>query len=160
MCKVIKYRFKCGHAFALQSSKNHRLFRPEGLSLCKSRAPLDIMLPKGCGPCERASNEAVLRKDITDAEKLLEHLEDTESLDVPEAEYLLWQVKQEKEQDIEKKVWDARANYPAYKTSGVERVRRGRFEKKPSPLRQEVQPDEIPDRPAVVPSTVVSSKWD
>ena len=139
MCKVTKYRYTCGHSFAVQSSKcggtkHEHISSREGPSpFCKSPDYLhhDIKLSEQCGPCKYAAVVAEVEANNP----------------VPTAA-------------SDRQLWNARKRYPTYKISNVKRVGLGRFEKKPSPLRREVQPHEIPHRPAVVVSTVGSSKWD
>jgi hypothetical protein len=129
MCRILKCRFTCGHGSAHLLSKcggtKHNHNKEESSPACKSVAHLDIKLPDNCGPCQQEAFVAQLKTNISEADdKFMEEL------------------------------WISRLRFPLYKGSTFERVGLGRFEKKCSPLRREVQPDEIPDPPAVVVPTV------
>jgi hypothetical protein len=130
MCKITKYRSACGHSSAHLLSRcggtKHNHNKEGASPACKSGPWLEIQLPNNCGPCQRAVYEADLRANNPQGGD-----------------------------QLEKNLWDSRLLFAAYKWSTIERVELGRFEKKGSPLRHEVQPDETP----VPPADVVSTGW-
>lgn len=137
MCKVWRYQFTCKHRSAHRLSKCRGTLHKhdiEGPSpICKSSISfITIRLAENCGPCQKAALEASWKTKISEAEKSLEYLEDTQ---FPEAVVLLEQLKEQSEAEL----WNSRVRFPGYKESTVPRVALGRFEKgKCSPLRHEL----------------------
>jgi hypothetical protein len=147
MCKVLRYHFTCEHKSAHRLSKCRGTTHDhdsEGPSpLCGSSVEfLTFKLADKCGACKQADLEALLKSNISEAEKSLEYLVDTQSPDVPGASFVLDKLKE----DFEPEMWNSRVLFPKYKGSTVPQVVLGRFEKKSSPLRYEEQSDEDQDQ--------------
>lgn len=153
MCKIFRYRFTCGHGFAVRHSKcggtKHKYDREGFLTpACQSAARFQIKLSHDCSPCQQAAFEALWKTKISKAEQYLGELSDEKFPDVPEVAVLTKKLRE----NFDKERWDMSLLFPqTRKGRTVPQVDLGWFKEDVcSPIRHEVQSDEIPDPPEVV----------
>lgn len=150
MCKIIKYWFACHHGFQLSHSKcggtKHKKARGGITAACNSESYLNLVFAINCGPCQHQTFEDGWKRKLSMAELFLKKLRERQHPGVQEVTALVEQLKDE----FNTSTWDTRVLFPhAHKERAV-RVTLGYFEKMPSPLRNEVLPEDIPEPTDVI----------
>lgn len=143
MCKIIKYWFSCDHGFRPRGSRckgtKHKHLRSGKVAACKSESYLNITIPTDCGPCQHQSFENRWKRKLSLARNFLETIREKNFPGVTEVAVLVEQL----EQEFDTASWGSRALFPHLHGEKKERINLGYFEKKPSPLRCEVRPEDV-----------------
>ncbi|KAF1357313.1 hypothetical protein EJ07DRAFT_129713 [Lizonia empirigonia] len=144
MCKSIKYWFSCQHGFRLRASQcggtKHKTVRGGLIVACKSESYLNIVIPIVCGPCQYQAFEEGWKQKLLVAETFLQKLEE----DFPGVQEVVALVEQLTD-EFNTASWNTRSLFPHFPKESPIRVTLGQFEKRPSPLRRDVLPEDIPE---------------
>lgn len=109
---------------------------------CSAESFLTLHLRIACGACQQAEWEDEWEARLERANAFLHSLEEQGSLAVDKVAQLVTQL----ESDYKAAAWSARSEFGPGPTSRVNKVKHAPVKRTSSPLRQEVQPEEVPDR--------------
>ena len=150
MCKIIKYWFSCQHGFRPKGSRcggtKHKQLRSGKAAACRSESYLDIVIPIDCGPCQYEAFEDGWKRKLSAAKAFLEAIKEKDFPGVPEVAALVEQLQEESNTAS----WNSRNIFPHMHKERKKRVNLGHFDRKPSPLRQEVLPKDVPEATEVI----------
>ena len=99
-----------------------------------------------CGPCQHQAFEKNWERKLSMAELFLEKVKEKRFPGVQEVTALVKQLRD----DFNTASWDTRTLFPHVHKERAVRVNLGHFEKRPSPLRQELLPEDVLEPPEVI----------
>ncbi|OAG26582.1 hypothetical protein CC77DRAFT_924934 [Alternaria alternata] len=144
MCNVIHLYYRCQHTLRLRRSRckgtKHKMTRTSIKAACTAESFLTVYARTECNTCEHASWESDWTCKLERARTFLSKLIERRMLGTPEVSALV----KELEDQYHRASWGARNISHAFKKS-VARVSVSDYRIVRSPLKQEVQPEDVVD---------------
>ncbi|KAF2852649.1 hypothetical protein T440DRAFT_420661, partial [Plenodomus tracheiphilus IPT5] len=143
MCNVIQYYFACTHSFRRRRSQcfgtKHKTTRTSTKAACNAESFLTVHVRADCGSCQLAQWEQAWKLKLQRAKSFRDKLRETSLPAYEEIESLITELENEYTQAS----WDTRNLFALVAKRPVARVGISDYTKVPSPLAQEVLPEDV-----------------